>query len=88
MRTRTDRRIEEVNAFQNAAAMEQILARDRVIAAAANLVAAERTAEDGAGAQATPDEAVLAYAKALALPTRSSATQRRSKPRKRPEEAA
>jgi hypothetical protein len=68
MRARTDQRREEIDAFGDAAQMERLLARDRVIAAAASLVAAERTrSEDHAGEQAAKelDEAVLRYAAAL-----------------------
>jgi hypothetical protein len=68
MRARTDQRREEIGAFGDATQMERLLACDRVIAAAANLVAAERTrSEDHAGEQAAKelDEAVLRYAEAL-----------------------
>jgi hypothetical protein len=71
MRARSDQRREEINAWGNAAQMQQMLARGRVIAAAAYLVSVDRTinpAEGDADVQAAQDrldEAVLAYAKAL-----------------------
>jgi predicted RNase H-like nuclease len=71
MRARSDQRREEINAWGNAAQMQQMLARGRVIAAAAYLVSVDRTinpAEADADVQAAQDrldEAVLAYAKAL-----------------------
>jgi hypothetical protein len=71
MRARSDQRREEINAWGNAAQMEQMLARGRVIAAAAYLVSVDRTinpAEGDADVQAAQDrldEAVLAFAQAL-----------------------